>query len=79
MQVSEDFGPGAIALPDASTPDISAGLVDAPVAPNAYGNGNAVESDSPDGAAIKSEDGARVKPKQKRNKPTLSCLECVGM
>ena len=72
MQVGE-FSPGAIAIPNkVDTPDLSGGYPGTPVAPSPNGTQYSLQDDSQTSPATKSE-----KPKQKRNKPTLSCLECV--
>lgn len=76
MQIAQDFGgasiemPGALASDDASAPPtptsvaLEDGITHSPVL---------------DRTPVKQEDtnnAPRTKPKQKRNKPTLSCLEC---
>ena len=83
MQLSHEYGPAAIALPDASTPDAGSGLAHTPIALNTNGvNGipappGTADSQSSPAASTTEDGGSRAKPKQKRNKPTLSCLECV--
>lgn len=77
MQVLNEYSPAAITVPDASTPDLGGGLSNSPISPISNGIASSIGGEDPTSPAIKSEDGGRVKPKQKRNKPTLSCLECV--
>lgn len=75
MQAKDDFDPTAI---DAITPDVNSELSFAPLAADHdSSNGIVNGSSNQHSPTIKTEEGARVKPKQKRNKPTLSCLECV--
>ena len=77
MQVSQDFTAG-VAVPDVATPDSAGGINNfAPIAPNDGSATIAKTESEPTSPAVKSEDGSRAKPKQKRNKPTLSCLECT--
>ena len=76
MQDAQEYGRGTIALPH--TPDISNGLSGSVIAPNSTdGSSPTSPADSQASPTIKTEDGGRSKAKQKRNKPTLSCLECV--
>ena len=77
MQIEHADGPSAIVLPYARTPDISTSLSTTAIAP--YTNGISLTSllDSQPNPTVKSKDRGKVKPKQKRSKPTLSCLECV--
>ncbi|KAK3699720.1 hypothetical protein LTR37_016325 [Vermiconidia calcicola] len=70
MQFAHDYSAGAIALPEVNTPDLSTGVPVTPAAPSSN------ETDTQSTPPIKTESD-RLKQKQKRNKPTLSCLECV--
>ena len=63
-----------ISVPN-GTPDLSGGFPGTPIAPNGDHAGDTNGSET--SPTVQTEDGSRVKPKQKRNKPTLSCLECV--
>lgn len=77
MQVPQVYhSPGAIALPDVNTPE-SLTPPSAPFSqiPNGISNGT-TDDDSRSDTIPKAEETPQ-KPKQKRNKPTLSCLECV--
>ncbi|KAK5174915.1 uncharacterized protein LTR77_000051 [Saxophila tyrrhenica] len=74
MQVPQEHrSPGAIALPALSTPESYASP---PVQHSSNGASKGYIDDGRSDTTVKTEDGTR-KTKQKRNKPTLSCLECV--
>lgn len=72
MQVNQDGATAISALPNAiSSTDH---FIPPPTPVSAALTDDGLLSPVPDG--IRDEGGARTKPKQKRNKPTLSCLEC---
>ena len=75
MQVAHDYP--SVAVPNAPTPDIAAGFLGNPIAPSPNRSLSVGPNDDLTSPTIKTEDSARVKPKWKRNKPTLSCLKCV--
>ncbi len=77
MQINTDFGAGAIAVPDASTPETSTSVPPTPISA-ALTDGTATSPgfDLSPGRTQNGDDDLSGKAKQKRNKPTLSCLEC---
>ena len=75
MQVAHDYP--SVAVPNALTLDIAAGFPGTLIAPSPNRSLPVGPDDDLTSPTIKTEDSARVKTKWKRNKPTLSCLECV--